>query len=54
VEGEECEKISEGATFEVAETTIRYNSEHVNDTSSIEDIAVLEKRRCTRILRGMW
>lgn len=54
MEEQYAEKISEGATFEVAETTIRYNSEHVNDTSSIEDIAVLEKRRCTRILRGMW
>lgn len=45
--------ISEGGTFEVSETTIRYDSEYVTDTSSIEGIAVLEKRRSTRILRGM-
>ncbi len=39
--------------FEATKTTIDYDPQNVTEGTSIESIATLDKRRCTRILRGM-
>ncbi len=47
------EMLKDENAFNVTDATIKYDEQKATTNTSIEDIAILEKRRCTRILRGM-